>query len=130
MTYQLSDKSKERLRGVDSRIIEIINLALVISKIDFGIPEYGGLRTAEEQEFMFSEGLSKCDGVTVKSNHQSGLAFDVYAYVNGRASWDRLYLTQVAAAILQAASQLGYKLSWGGLWVNFVDMPHFELNKD
>ena len=43
--FKLSDKSKERLIGVDSRIIEIINKALTITKIDFGIPEFAGLRT-------------------------------------------------------------------------------------
>lgn len=29
--------------------------------------------------------------------------------------------------IAELASLLGYKLSWGGLWESFVDMPHFEL---
>ena len=125
--FKLSDKSKERLIGVDSRIIEIINKALTITKIDFGIPEFAGLRTAEDQKKLFNRGLSKADGYKNKSYHQTGKAFDIYAYVDGKASWDKLHLTTVATAILQAANILGYKLKWGGLWKNFTDLPHFQI---
>lgn len=127
--FELSSRSKERLSGVDTRLIKIIDLALTISLIDFGIPEYGGYRTSEQQKALFDKKLSKCDGINNKSNHQLSMAFDVYAYVDGKASWDRYHLTQVAAAILQAASMLGYSLSWGGLWKgDFTDMPHFEVS--
>ena len=98
-----------------------------ISVIDFGIPGDGGLRTAERQKQLFDKKVSKCDGTINKSYHQTGKAFDVYAYVDGKASWDRYHLTQVAAAILQAAAMLGYQLRWGGLFKSFVDMPHFEI---
>lgn len=125
--FKLSNTSKERLKGVDSRIFEIIDLTLDITKVDFGIPGSGGLRATEEQNKLYQDGVSKCDGYTDKSYHQTGKAFDVYAYVDGKATWDTLYLTQVAAAILQAASMLQYKLEWGGNWKGFVDMPHFQL---
>lgn len=125
--YKLSNRSKERLEGVDTRVIAIIDLALTISNIDFGIPANGGLRDAATQRNLFKSGVSKCDGIDKKSSHQSGLAFDVYAYVDGNANWDRYNLTQVAAAILQAAGALGFELEWGGLWKGFTDMPHFEL---
>lgn len=125
--FKLSNRSKERLNGVDERILEIIDLALSLSKIDFGMPEFAGLRTTEQQNKLFKNGLSKCDGYIKKSYHQSGKAFDIYAYVDGGASWDRNYLTHIAAAILQAASMLEYKLEWGGLFDSFTDMPHFQL---
>lgn len=125
--FKLSNTSKERLKGVDQRIIKIIDLALTITAVDFGIPEYGGLRTVEDQRALFAKGASKCNGIDDLSNHQSGLAFDVYAYTGGAASWDRNHLTQVAAAILQSASMLGYELQWGGLWKSWQDFPHFEL---
>ena len=125
--YKLSSSSKKNIQGIDTRSIEIINEALKITVIDFGIPSGGGLRTAEQQKVMFDKKVSKCDGTVNKSYHQTGKAFDVYAYVDGKASWDRYHLTQVAAAILQAAASLGYKLHWGGLFKSFVDMPHFEI---
>ena len=125
--YKLSSSSKKRLEGIDPRLISIINEALKISVIDFGIPCDGGLRTAERQKQLFDKKVSKCDGTINKSYHQTGKAFDVYAYVDGKASWDRYHLTQVAAAMLQAAAMLGYQLRWGGLFKSFVDMPHFEI---
>ena len=128
--YNFSRKSHERLVTADDRIIEIAMMAIKISKIDFGIPQHGGKRTAEEQRDLFDSGASQCDGTKNKSKHQSGLAVDVYAYVDGKASWKEEHLTLVATAMLQAASILGHKLSWGGLWTNFKDMPHFEIVED
>lgn len=125
--FKLSERSKKRLGGVDPRLVEVVEEAIEITKIDFGIPEYGGLRTAEDQMYLFQTGRSKADGVEKKSNHQSGKAFDVYAYVEGEASWEEGHLAMVAAAVLQAANKLGYKVSWGGLWKNFKDMPHFQI---
>ena len=127
MSYKLSSKSKERLMGVDERILQIVDLALTISNMDFGIPADGGIRTAARQKELFDKKVSKCDGYKNKSYHQTGKAFDVYAYTDGKASWSRDHLLQVAVAILQAASLLEYKLEWGGLWVSFVDMPHFQI---
>ena len=134
--FKLSLKSQQRREGVDPKLIEINNLALTISKIDFGISEYGGIRTVEEQRRLFNNGKSKADGVTNKSYHQTGRALDFYAYVNGRASWDHDHLAMVAAAHLQAASILGYPLEWGGFWesnelINGIpygwDMAHIQL---
>lgn len=128
MTFQFSKRSLERMEGVDPRLKEIAKHAITISKIDFGIPQDGGLRTAERQAELFADGKSKADGVKKKSRHQSGMALDVYAYVEGKASWEKEHLAMVAAAMLQSASILGYKLEWGGLWRSFVDMPHFQIH--
>jgi len=125
--YKLSRRSMLRLQGVDERLVKVIDLALSISNIDFGIPADGGLRTAERQKELFDKKLSKCDGYAKESYHQTGKAFDVYAYVDGKASWNRHHLTQVAAAILQASAMLGHNVEWGGLWKGFTDMPHFQI---
>ena len=127
MAYEFSQRSKDRMSGVDCRLIEIATHAIEITRVDFGIPADGGVRTAERQRELFDAGLSKASGYTHKSNHQSGMALDVYAYVDGQASWETEHLAMVATAMLQAAAELGYQLEWGGLWVNFVDMPHFQL---
>jgi len=127
MSFAFSETSLRRMDGVDPRLKHIAQLALTISRVDFGIPEYGGLRTEEEQRELFDSGASKRDGKDKKSYHQSGKALDFYAYVDGRASWDELHLAMVAAAFLQAASILGHSLQWGGLWEDFQDMPHVQL---
>ena len=114
--FALSEKSKKRRDGVNSRLIEINDLALTISHIDFGIPRDGGIRTAERQNVLFKNGKSKADVFVNESYHQTGDALDFYAFVAGRASWQEDHLTVVAAAHLQAASILGYGLEWGGFW--------------
>jgi peptidoglycan L-alanyl-D-glutamate endopeptidase CwlK len=127
MGFQLSNNSMMNLSGVDGRLIDIADVAIKLSPIDFGIPSTGGLRTTEDQAKLFEEGVSKADGVNNKSYHQTGKALDVYAYVDGKASWDKLHLATIAAAMLQASSQLGYELKWGGLWKSWQDYPHFEI---
>jgi len=129
MSFKLGANSLNNRAGVDPRLIEISDLAITLSNIDFGIPSTGGLRTTEDQAKLFTEGVSKADGRTHKSYHQTGRALDVYAYVDGAASWDKLHLSHIATAMLQASAQLGYKLEWGGLWNSWQDMPHFELGE-
>jgi peptidoglycan L-alanyl-D-glutamate endopeptidase CwlK len=127
MTFKFGEKSKARMRGINDQLIEVAELALLISPIDFGIPKHGGLRTAEEQQALFDGGTSQLDGSIKKSYHQSGMALDVFAYVDGKASWNEDHLTIIAAAMLEAANRLSVSLRWGGHWKNFKDMPHFEV---
>ena len=125
--FKLGTNSINNLAGVDGRLIDIADVAITLSNIDFGIPSTGGLRSEADQAKLFADGVSKADGVNNKSYHQSGKALDVYAYVDGKASWDKLHLALIAAAMLQASAQLGYELKWGGLWKSWQDMPHFEI---
>jgi peptidoglycan L-alanyl-D-glutamate endopeptidase CwlK len=125
--YKLGRNSAKNLIGVDPRWIEIVKLALTLTQVDFGIPGDGGVRTAARQNEMFLDpGIeTKCDGYINISNHQSGKSIDIFAYVDGAASWVREYLLEAAASIFQAASILGHKIEWGGLWP--WDAPHFNL---
>lgn len=127
MTFALSKKSKDNMKGVDPRLIKIAEMAITITRVDFGIPADGGIRSAERQNELFKKGLSKLECFKKKSEHQSGKALDFYAFVNGKASWEPEHLSMVACSFLQSASVLGYKLNCGGLWKSFVDMPHVQL---
>lgn len=128
--FKFGSRSLSILEEVHSDIQRVAHRAIQITPIDFGIPSTGGLRTAEVQNELFRNGKSKLDGYKKKSYHQSGRALDFYAYVDGKASWDELHLAMVATAFLQAASELGVKLEWGGLWRSFKDMPHVQLPKN
>lgn len=125
--YKFSQSSLDNRAGVDYRLIEISDRAIQLTRVDFGIPGTGGLRTAQQQHDLFKMGKSNADGFSDKSYHQTGRALDVYAFVDGKASWEKEHLAMVATAMLQAANELGYPLEWGGLWKSFVDMPHFQL---
>lgn len=124
--YKLSPNSESNLQGVKTELIEVISLALTLSPIDFGIPKLGGYRSANEQKILFVKGKSKCDGFKIKSNHQTGEAFDFFAYVDGKASWDPIHLAQIWGAIHAASIRLGIELEWGGNWKSFTDMPHVQ----
>ena len=137
MCYQFSSKSVERMQGVHTDLIIIFTEAIKNSPIDFGIPEHGGLRTQGEQNLLFQGGASKCDGFNNKSNHQTGNALDFYAYINGRASWNKVHLAMVASCIITTAKRLkkegkiNIELKWGAEFGsdNFHgwDMPHIEV---
>lgn len=125
--YRLSQRSLNRLQGIDRRLIDLLLIAIRDSPYDFGIPREGGLRSAEDQYILFKKGASKCDGYKNKSKHQLGIAFDIYGYVDGKATWDEEILTAIANHILTVAASMRIKLSWGGDWRSFKDMPHFQL---
>lgn len=130
MSYAFGDNSLKNRAGINPDLIIVLDRAVEISIYDFGIPLHGGVRTAVQQKKLFDEGVSLADGVTHKSYHQTGNAVDVYAYVDGKASWDHEHLAVVAAAMLQASSELGIPLEWGGLWTGFCDRPHFQLSSE
>jgi len=129
--FKLSQKSMSNLNGVDNRLIELVLRSISKSPIDFGIPQYGGLRTPEEQHYLYKSNKSKCDGYDKKSNHQTGLAFDVYAYIDGAATWDKIHLAIIAGVILSEANQMGLNIRWGGTFgsnsFHGWDMVHYEL---
>jgi peptidoglycan L-alanyl-D-glutamate endopeptidase CwlK len=136
MSYALSESSKKNRAGVDDRLIRISDRAIEISLIDFGHGRDSGKRLPSRQNELFKDKKSKCDGYINKSYHQTGLALDFYAFINGKASWERDHLAMVACAFLQAASELGIKITWGGLWKSKShqfygwDMPHIQLDED
>lgn len=138
MAYKLSENSKMNRSGADKKLIEISDLAITLTLVDFGHPKLAGKRSAEEQHNLWLDDMSQCDGYTKISKHQLGKALDFYAFVNGKASWYHPHLAMVATAHFQAASILGYRIKWGGLWkpkkpeiVDDVpygwDCPHIEL---
>lgn len=131
MTFCLSQKSLDHMKGIDDRLIAVVKRAIEITPIDFGIPLDGGLRTADRQNQLFKAGKSKADGYIKLSNHQSGRAVDVFAYLNGYASWDAIHLAMIASAMMIAANELGIAIKWGGTFGSSSfqgwDKPHFEL---
>lgn len=128
-THSFSAASVRHMEGVHEDLVRCAHEALKLTKIDFGIPSTGGRRTAEEQRGLYDRGVSNADGSIYVSPHQHGLALDVFAWVEGEVSYEKEHLAQVAAAFLLAANRLGVRVMWGGLFKDFEDMPHFELEK-
>ena len=134
--YELSKSSKEKLETCDKRLIKIVETAIKISKIDFGVS--CGHRSIEEQQKLFKEGKNRVDGIKTKGKHNfyPSKAVDLFAYVDGAISYEIADLSYIAGIIDAVANQLGYKVRWGGNWdsdgiimkdQNFNDLPHFEI---
>ena len=102
------------------------------------IPDWGyscGKRTTERQQELYAIGRTKpgkivtyIDGVDEISAHQEGGAIDFFAYIDGKANYEYENLAIIAALHMQAASDLGYRIEWGGFWESLCDGPHIQLN--
>ena len=115
---------------MNPRLSEVSEAALLLTSVDFGISYLGGYRTPEEQNSLFLNKATNCDGYIKLSKHQSGNAIDVYAWVDGLGSFQMEHLAIIAAAHLQAGHELGIPIGWGGLWKSLVDGPHIYLLND
>ncbi len=121
MGFALGSRSKERLVGVDPRLIKVVERAIELTEVDFTVLE--GLRTPERQKQLVNEGFSQ----TLKSKHLTGHAVDLGALVNGVVSWDKEPYYKIEKAMKQAAQELNIKVRWGGDFKSFFDAPHWEL---
>lgn len=121
MTYALSSRSQDRLKGVHPRLVAVVKLAITISAVDFAVLE--GVRTIERQKELLSAGASQ----TMRSRHLSGHAVDLGAIVGGQVRWDWPLYDKIAEAVKEAAKQLGTPIEWGGDWKSLKDGPHFQL---
>lgn len=147
--FSLSQRSIERLDGVDDRLVDVVCRAIEITTVDFGVTE--GLRTVETQRQYVATGKSQ----TMDSKHLRGEAVDLVAYINGQVSWELNLYDNIADAMKQAAIEKNVAIRWGAAWsvpdirlwrgtmeeammyyidirrkMNkrpFIDGPHFEL---
>ena len=123
--YRFGKRSKERLKGVDVRLINVLNELIKI--MDVTIIE--GLRTKERQEELLKKGTTK-----VKySKHMEGKAVDLAPYT---IDWeDRQRFHYMGGMIRGIGKQLGVDIRWGGDWDsdgeikdnNFDDLVHVEV---
>ncbi len=121
MTYSLSQKSLDNLKGVKDPLVNVVKRAIEISEIDFKVLE--GIRTAERQKELLARKVTQ----TLKSKHLTGDAVDLGALKNGQITWDKESYAVIAKAMKQAAAELKVNIRWGGDFKSFFDGPHFEL---
>lgn len=121
MSYSLSQKSLDKMKGVDERLVRVVKRAIEITPVDFTVTE--GLRTPERQRELVNKGFSQ----TLKSKHLTGHAVDLAALVDGKISWEKAPYHQISDAMKQAAKELGINIRWGGDFKSFFDGPHHEL---
>lgn len=123
MSFRLSQRSRERLKGVHPDLVAVVEAAILLTPVDFMITE--GLRTPERQAELVRAGASR----TLNSRHLTGHAVDVAAWVDGGVRWDWPLYPRIAGAFKAAAAAAGIPLIWGGDWPRLRDGPHFELDR-
>ena len=119
MTFKLSKRSHDRLFGVNPKLVAVVNTAIGITKVDFGVTE--GMRTKETQEAYVKAGKSQ----TMDSKHLIGHAVDLVAFVNGAVSWELNLYDDIAEAMRTAAREHDLPLRWGAAW-NIPDIRRWE----
>ena len=123
MSFHLSIRSRERLKGVHPALVGLIEAAIATSPVDFMVTE--GLRTRKRQAALVKAGASR----TLNSRHITGHAVDLAAVIDGQIRWDWPLYPRIAAHIQATAARQGVAIVWGGDWPRLRDGPHFELDR-
>tara|TARA_Y100000401_G_C8224905_1_gene175193 strand:- start:216 stop:656 length:441 start_codon:yes stop_codon:yes gene_type:complete len=125
LMYKFGKRSKERLKGVDHRLIKVLDE--LIKVMDVTIIE--GLRSEKRQKELLEKGATK-----VKySRHMEGKAVDLAPYPIDWENRDGFHY--MGGMIRGIAHQLGLKIRWGGDWNSdgdvkdngFDDLVHIEI---
>tara|TARA_R110000822_G_scaffold56928_3_gene143608 strand:- start:10524 stop:10988 length:465 start_codon:yes stop_codon:yes gene_type:complete len=152
--FKLSQRSLNKLDGVHPSMVSVVNRAIEITDVDFGVTY--GTRTFEEQEKLFKSGRSQ----TMNSKHLTqddgySHAVDLVAYFGSDVSWELNVYDNICDAMAQAAREEGLSIKWGAAWSEgdirdysgsaedamnayidlrrsqgrrpFIDAPHFEI---
>lgn len=132
LKYYLSKRSLDNLIGVHPDLVQVIERAIEITPLDFGVSE--GLRTYKDQEEYVKSGKSKTlDSLHLKQEDGYSHAVDLYVYLNGKMTWEHQYFRKVIQAVFTAAIELGVQIEAGALWRDFSkdgpDSPHIQLNQ-
>lgn len=151
--YHLSNKSGAQLVDVHPDLVKVVRRAIDLTEQDFGV--YEGLRSVERQREYVKRGVSK----TMNSKHlrqadNFGHAVDLVPYIDMTYRWEWPGCYRIAAAMREAAIELGVTVTWGGAWdrplnllqagwqgmkaeveayakrhpgADFLDGPHFQI---
>ena len=121
--FHFSTKSKNILNSVNPKLQKLFNE--VIKYYDISI--ISGFRTVEEQQELFKQNRSRCDGINKISKHQTKNAVDIIPYPINWEDINKFY--EVAGCIKTISNQQGLKINWGGDWKSFKDYPHWEIEE-
>ena len=117
--FIIGKRSTNNLAGVHPQLVAVVKRALELSQVDFTVIE--GLRTKERQAELMKQGFTR----TLNSRHIIGEAVDI---VPLPVDWNNPKpFGLVAEAMKKAAEELGVKITWGGDWKSFVDLPHYQI---
>lgn len=115
MAFVLGTTSQKHLSEVHPDLVGVVQRAIQITTQDFTVFE--GIRSHARQVELVASGASK----TMNSRHLQqadgfGHAVDLVPWIAGTPRWEWPAIYPIAAAMHQAAAELGVDLVWGGVW--------------
>jgi peptidoglycan L-alanyl-D-glutamate endopeptidase CwlK len=158
VSFVLGQRSLGNLASVHPLLVSVVQDAIKLTGVDFGVPEQAA-RTLAEQEQKVAQGVSK----TLHSMHLIqpdgyGHAVDLVPWINGAFTWqfsEPFYA--IALAMRQASLEASAVITWGAVWdrrlgtlgddvatlkaavtgycsrhpgPDFLDLPHFQLEME
>lgn len=121
--FVLSLKSKSRLATCTYDLVNIVELAIKISPIDFSV--IWGYRNEKDQNEAYELGHSKVKYPNSDHNILPSNAVDIAPYP---IDWeDEIGFALIAGAMFVSARILKKELKWGGKWEILKDLGHFYL---
>jgi peptidoglycan L-alanyl-D-glutamate endopeptidase CwlK len=104
----------------------VVRRAVELMPADLDMTVLCGWRGKAEQDKAYREGKSKLRFPESRHNRVPAEAVDLAPYP---IDWnDHAAFTRLATYVLAAAADLGVRVSWGGHWRGFIDLPHYELS--
>lgn len=126
--FYLGKRSRDNLEVVHPDLVRVIERAIEITPLDFGVSE--GLRKYQKQIQLLSEGkTTTLNSLHLEQGDGFSHAVDLYVLVDGKVSWEHKYFRKVIQAVFTAAIELGVQIEAGALWRDFLDSPHIQLNQ-
>jgi len=127
MAFNLSLRSRQRLSGVNPKLVEVVKRAIEISESDFFVGE--GIRSLDRQRKLVAQGFSR----TMNSKHLTGDAVDLHPFpYKGDHDGDGVPNSDdfdaykpIVDAMRIAAEELGVQITHGYDWG--WDAPHHEI---
>lgn len=112
--FRLSGRSLKRLDGVHPDLIAVVEYAIRVTSVDFGITRTGGVRTREMQRKLVDAGKSG----TMRSRHRTGHAVDIAPLdpKTGKYSRQPRHAIAIHVAFELASDALDVPLRYGGDW--------------
>lgn len=125
LDYKFSNLSLERLEKVESRLVEVIKLALSMSNYKFEI--VSGLRTFEMQQKIYKSVNMKSRHLPNKNGNAEAVDILIYSDEH-KVIYEDQYYNSVAQTFFLSSSLLSIPIEWGGFWKE-PDRYHFQLYK-
>lgn len=117
---KIGSRSRKSISGITPELALVIGMALARGRVDMTF--ISGFRTAEEQNKLFKDKKSKCDGYIKRSFHQSGRAVDfIPCPFNGWS--DREGFIEVWKELEHCAKHLGFEV---GKFISW-DIGHIQI---